>query len=155
MPMRRLGSAFTHSLLALTASVLVVGEVLGGADLSIVRDHISEFAARRDLSGTLVCLSMWGFGLTYLATAALVLRSRSESGWIRCGCLCLTATASLLPFVAVYRLWVPPPYEPTFLDKLFGKLPPRIPPDSNVRQEVHGNAILASMLWVIAGMILI
>lgn len=129
--------------------------MIGGPSLSIVGNHISEFAARRDVSGTFVCSAMWGFGLSYLATAAVLIRWRGESTWVRWGCLCLAAAASLLPFVAEYRLWVPPPHEPGFWDWLIGKKLTTMPADWSVRQQVHGNAISASMLWAIAGMIFV
>lgn len=157
---RPLDSLAALLLLIATGAVLIVGELLGGSQLSVVGNHISEFAARPGLSGRLVCAAMWGFGLTYLATAATLLRAEGHSAWVRWGCLCLGAAAALLPFVAEYRLWVPPPEvprQPGFWDWLIPPRPkaPSMPPDWSVRQEVHGNAILASMFWVMGGMILI
>lgn len=156
--MRRIDSILTLGLLGVTASVLIIGELLGGPDLSIVKNFISDFAARSNLSGTLVNLAMWGFGLTYLSTAAMLLRLRMNSEWVRLGCLCLAASAALLPFVSEYRLWVPPTpqhHHWMFLDSVFGSKPPEEPPDASVREEVHGNLIKASMLWVVAGMIFV
>ena len=163
---RRFDAILALSLLGITAIVLVIGQSLGASDLSILRNHISQFAARPDKSGWLVCLSMWGFGLTYLATAACVLKWRGDSGWVRWGCLCLAAAAGLLPFVAEYKLWVAPqPEPPTIIERAEAWFSthilrvqdskPKAPPKAAERQKVHNGTIKASMRWVVAGMLLI
>jgi len=141
-------------ILAATAAFLVAGECAAEPDLSFIKNHISEFAARQNFSGSLVRLSMWGFGFTYIVTAAIVIHKRNRYLLAILGALCLSAASSLLPFVAEYHLWVPQAQR-SFWNWLPFHSDIQIPDDWKVRQEIHGNAIEASMCWVFAGMLLI
>jgi hypothetical protein len=158
--MRRLAFMIPLGFLLLTAVTLLIGQMKGAPDLKIAGNYISEFAARRDASGALVYWSMWGFGLTFVATAAALLLGHVKSFLVTLGCLCLAAGASLLPFVAEYRMWAPaPPTAPqpqNFLQRLFPPAPnvPVKGPDDVVREQVHGNAIHASLYWIATGMVL-
>lgn len=156
--MRKLEALVPLLFLAVTAAILFTGLATGAKDLTMVGNFVSEFAARPDRSGTFVCASMWGFGITYIAFATVHLRRNPQCMLTILGALCLAAAASLLPFVAEYRLWVEPVVvKQSWWKELLGigNQPQGKPPEWVIREQVHGNAIQASMLWVLAGMTLI
>ena len=148
--------------LLVSAVILLVGELLGSSDLHIITNHISEFAARPNLSGRLVNLSMWGFALSYFTVAVHLLYTRTKPSLrVALGCLGLSAAASLLPFVAEYRLYYHQPEPPAQLSvwQRLGLVPRPIQPQKGaadvVREGVHGNVITASMLWAAGALTLL
>jgi hypothetical protein len=152
-------SLISLGLLVVTGALLFAGERLGPPDLRIAANHISEFAARPDLSGKLVCTAMLGFAATYIAVAVHLLQHLHRSTFCTLGCVALSAASSLLPFTAEYRLYYqapPPARAASFWDRWFPpQPPPGKPVDAVERERVHGNTIGASMLWVAAGITLI